>query len=56
MVRRNLGLMASFWAVGKLMANGRLYLRMVAERGPTHVWRDRVIWDAVREGNRRLTS
>ncbi len=54
--RRPLPVMASWWVVGKLMVNGRIYLRMAEERGRPHVWRDGTIWEDVRGGRRRLKS
>ena len=54
--RRSLPVLASWWAVGKLMTNGRLYLRMVEERGRPHVWRSGMMWEDIRAGRTRKKS
>jgi hypothetical protein len=48
--------MSAWWAVGKLMANGRIYLRRVDRRGPEQVQSSGSRWDAMRAGRMPRTS
>jgi len=47
-VRGNCPVYVSWWAVGKLMTNGRIYLRKVGERGPRRIWSDDRMWEEIR--------
>jgi len=46
----------SWWAVAKFMINGRIYLKKVEEKGPSHLWNRRKMFEAIKEGKRRLKS
>jgi alpha-mannosidase len=48
--------MSAWWAVGKLMANGRIYLRRVDRHGPEQTWSSGSWWEAVRSGRSPRTS
>ena len=48
--------MSAWWVVGKLMANGRIYLRRVDRRGHELVWSSGSWRDAVRAGRKPYTS
>ena len=47
---------SAWWAVGKLMANGRIYLRRVDRHGREQTWSSGSWWEAVRSGRRPRTS
>jgi len=47
---------SAWWAVGKLMVNGRIYLRRVDRRGPEQAWSSGSWREAVRAGRKPYTS
>ncbi len=40
----------SWWAVAKFMINGRIYLKKVEEKGPSHLWNKRKMFEYIKEG------
>jgi len=48
--------MSAWWAVGKLMANGRIYLRRVTRRGEEPNWSAGSWWEAIRAGKQPRAS
>jgi alpha-mannosidase len=48
--------MSAWWAVGKLMANGRIYMRRVDRRGRRRAWSSGSWREAVRDGELPYTS
>jgi len=47
---------SAWWAVGKLMANGRIYLRRVDRRGRARHWSSGDMWREMSEGKRPRMS
>ncbi|UCH35168.1 MAG: hypothetical protein JSV65_02115, partial [Armatimonadota bacterium] len=48
--------MAAFWAIGKLMVNGRIYMLRVDRRGPEQHWSSGAWWEGARTGRIPRTS